>query len=203
MRKRSSKKQLAIKREALSMRERSRWMLICGVVIGLIFLGTGILIYQYRSPIQNYIINCASTLRKNSLKNWQKQIANKEINPPIEFKFYNTLPKQKVREVLSKEKFVEAQKSHQQNQNKPNSSSSDIHAYVLQAGVFRHEAFAKAFQLKLEHSGYKSFIIEAHSAKKPLYKVQIGPCSDQNTAKQMQHNLLKQHIHSIIFKYTP
>ncbi|HEX5055241.1 MAG TPA: SPOR domain-containing protein [Gammaproteobacteria bacterium] len=73
--------------------------------------------------------------------------------------------------------------------------------WIVQLGSFSKETNALVMEDKLKAAGYKAFVKAADTPAGRVYRVRIGPMSDQNAAQQMVTKLNGQGHRAIIMAY--
>jgi tetratricopeptide (TPR) repeat protein len=65
-------------------------------------------------------------------------------------------------------------------------------AYMVQVGAFSNQGNAKDLSAKLNAEGYTTFIVEALSANKKIFKVRVGNFKNQGQAREAEKKLQKE-----------
>ena len=154
------------------------------------------LIYLDRMPEQN-----GATVSQKKDRNTSQQ-SNDSKNRPREhqFDFYTVLPDREV-EVIVEDRANGAVPVKTPDNKTPESASSQKQVlYQLQVGAFKSLEKADAMKARLAFMGVESNIQVVQTDSQKIYRVRVGPSTDNRKIEQIQAQLKSSNINSFIQK---
>ncbi len=170
------------------------------VVIGvLVSAFVGFLVYLDKIPVDAE--KPISTEQQASAKK------NKPQQPPKhEFDFYTVLPDREV-EIVEVEQRKAVKKAAPVQNKKPEKKSSDqvktpqsTSLYQLQVGAFKELSKADAMKARLAFLGVESNIQVIQNNGQKLYRVRVGPSTDDKKMQQIKNQLKAKNINTFMQK---
>ena len=187
---------------------RSNWSWI--IMIMLVGAFAGFLVYLDKIPTEGEHQPESSQMQKKQAAQEKKEI--QKSKPKHQFDFYTVLPDREVkvnnfsdekpqRKVTAKSAKTEVKTAakvvtHKQSETKPGA----IALYQLQVGAFKQLTKADAMKARLAFIGVESNIQVIRSKGQKMYRVRIGPSTDEQKINSIKKQLKAQNIDTFLQK---
>ena len=155
------------------------------------------LIYLDRMPEQN-----GATVSQQKDRNTSQAPSNDRKNRPREhqFDFYTVLPDREV-EVIEEDRTIGTEPVKTPDNKTPERIASPKQVlYQLQVGAFKSLEKADAMKARLAFMGVESNIQVVQTDSQKIYRVRVGPSTDNRKIEQIQAQLKSSNINSFIQK---
>ncbi|GEM_PF-6218728 len=115
-----------------------------------------------------------------------KTVAETPTDPDIHFDFYNQLPSMKVSANVAET---------------PKTAGGEAPAhFILVLGLYKDASAASQTRISLLLSGCEAQVVKIKSKEADIYRLQLGPFSNQAEAVKQQHQWEKQGIEGVVKK---
>lgn len=129
-----------------------------------------------------------------------KNLENKTQEADIQFSFYTNLPAMQVSALPGPEKIIVKKEPQQPEVITKMTEVAAENKYLLQLAAFKNPSSASEMRISLLLIGFEVDIVKTMRENQPIYQVQQGPYSRLSQAKNMQQQLKKKGIESVIVK---
>jgi DedD protein len=158
-------------------------------------------------PLEDPQLSEPSTMPAPEVKQTTRETAKTEHSEPLAADTAATASKQesKQKAVVQKPATTEKPSPAPKPKSTPSAQSAaaqpiaeapaktdEIHGWVVQVGSFSKQSNAEALRDRLRAKGMPSFVMQASSDGKTVYRVRVGPSLDRESAESLQRDIKQQ-----------